>query len=203
LEKALSNRLFESIEFNYYENLDQVYNYFKSEFPKSKYLNDISQRINPILDFKSQKIIDGIYFYPPDHGYKTIDSILSLPEFRNKVVLVDVWGSWCSSCRIEFNYLPALKERLKNEDIAYLYIADQKHHSIEKWKEVVDYHKVYGYHFLGNKDLMIDIWSYNPDCRGYYPTFMIFDKNRNLNLPCAAYPSDNELYNQLIKSINQ
>jgi len=201
LEKALANRLLESIEFDYYENLQCVYNYFQNEFPESKYLPEISKKITPILKFKNDQQIDGVYFFPTNHNYTSIDSVLNRPEFKNKVVLVDIWGSWCSSCRTEFKYLPALKEKLKDKNIEYLYVANQKNHSIEKWKEVINYHKVKGYHMLGNKELLADLWKYNPECLGYYPTYMIFDKNKNLILPCAAYPSEKELYYQLLNAL--
>ena len=45
---------------------------------------------------------------------------ISLENFKNKVVVINVWGSWCSPCRKEATELEELY--LKNKDSSYCYL---------------------------------------------------------------------------------
>lgn len=52
---------------------------------------------------------------------KDLSKILS--EFKDKLVLVDIWASWCSPCREEFKYSKQLKEKLEGKSIEFLYLS--------------------------------------------------------------------------------
>ena len=38
--------------------------------------------------------------------FKTIEDVLALNRFKNKVVYLDFWGTGCSPCLKEFEFLP-------------------------------------------------------------------------------------------------
>lgn len=48
---------------------------------------------------------------------------VSTDDFRGKVVVVNIWGSWCGPCRDEAPELRKLDEKTKDKDVALLGIA--------------------------------------------------------------------------------
>ena len=45
---------------------------------------------------------------------------VSLADFRGKVVVVNVWGAWCTDCRKEAPDLVEAAERTTGKDVAFL-----------------------------------------------------------------------------------
>ncbi|MBR0434032.1 MAG: TlpA family protein disulfide reductase [Bacteroidaceae bacterium] len=55
-------------------------------------------------------------------GNQLFDRIVA--PFRNYVVYVDVWGTWCGPCCAEMEYVPDLKKRLVDKPVVYLYFCN-------------------------------------------------------------------------------
>jgi thiol-disulfide isomerase/thioredoxin len=52
---------------------------------------------------------------------RTIDGApISLRDYAGKVVVVNVWGSWCAPCRAEAPALVAASEELADRDVAFV-----------------------------------------------------------------------------------
>jgi len=45
-----------------------------------------------------------------------------IKKYKGKVVYVDFWATWCAPCRANIEEVAPLKEELKNQDIAFVYI---------------------------------------------------------------------------------
>lgn len=58
----------------------------------------------------------------------------SLKEFRGRVVLVDIWGTWCKPCIEEFPHMRKLQERYK-DDPRFLLMSISCDTKEEKWQE--------------------------------------------------------------------
>lgn len=48
------------------------------------------------------------------------DKTLSLSDFENQVVVINVWGSWCGPCRGEATALEEVYENTKDSGVAFL-----------------------------------------------------------------------------------
>ena len=63
-------------------------------------------------------------------GGKTID----VASYRGRVLLLDVWASWCGPCKQELPMLDAMAKRLKGQGIDVLAVSvDQERANVEKF----------------------------------------------------------------------
>jgi thiol-disulfide isomerase/thioredoxin len=61
---------------------------------------------------------------------KTID----VGSYRGRVLLLDVWASWCGPCKQELPMLDAMAKRLKNQGIDVLAVSvDQERANVDKF----------------------------------------------------------------------
>ena len=91
-----------------------------------KYLNaDQKERVEAICSKmyevrKGQVAADFTY---PDSAGKQV----SLSDFKGKVVLVDVWATWCGPCRSELPHLKKLEEEMKDKEVVFIGVSFEKH----------------------------------------------------------------------------
>jgi thiol-disulfide isomerase/thioredoxin len=134
---------------------------------------------------KYQKGAPGYNFDLEDINGKKI----SLKSLAGKVVVVDVWATWCGPCKAEIPHLKKLTAEMKGKDVEFVSIGTDKEADKEKWKQFV-------------KDQQLDgIQLYDPSGRSvitYYkipgiPRFMVFDKQGNIVTVDAPRPSTPDL----------
>lgn len=63
----------------------------------------------------------GFSFNFPDLGGKPVSS--GDPQFKGKVLLVDLWGTWCPPCRAEIPHLIRLQEKYREKGLVVVGIA--------------------------------------------------------------------------------
>jgi thiol-disulfide isomerase/thioredoxin len=82
------------------------------------YSEQVKQRIAANKHNKDYQVHD----VPPGRP----DSIFSaiLQKYPGKVVYVDFWATWCAPCRQDMIRMAPVKEALRNENIAFVYITD-------------------------------------------------------------------------------
>ena len=86
-------------------------------------------------NFKSNDIVKGL-----SDGEEIFQKIIE--PYRDKVILVDVWGTWCGPCKAQLSHCQEEFERLKDYDVVYLYLANRS--SDQGWKNVIKEFKVAG-----------------------------------------------------------
>jgi thiol-disulfide isomerase/thioredoxin len=80
---------------------------------------------------------DTAYVGKSAYNFSLPDStgrMISMKDFKGKVVFIDVWATWCGPCREQFPFLKEIEEEYKNNnDIVFLGITIDRARDREKW----------------------------------------------------------------------
>lgn len=134
------------------------------------------------------------FTYPDVEGNR-----VSLSDFKGKVVLVDVWATWCSPCRKEIPHLKNLKKEMHGTDVVFLGVSVDEAKDKQKWLDFIETEGLKGIQLLANgwskitKDYKIN----------GIPRFMVFDKKGNIVSADAPRPSNPELKKMLEAELNR
>ena len=119
-------------------------------------------------------------------GEKILRKIIE--PYKGKIILLDIWGTWCGPCKEMLSHSQEEYERLKDFDLVYLYLANRS--DDEAWKNVIKEYQVIGdnvVHYNLPADQQTAVEHYL-NVYGW-PTYKLFDRNGNL-LDVNADPHD-------------
>lgn len=167
--------------YNDFTETSFAYNDFKKICKNSDYLNLLEEKYQAASRLQVGK--EAPDFELKDENGKTV----KLSDLKGRIVYLDFWSTGCGPCIQEFEkYLPALKEKYKDFDIAYVYInvADDN----ESWK-----HGIQRYNLQGI-NLSAKGWTKHPACQSYnvmgIPHYVLIDENGKLVDNKGDRPSD-------------
>jgi thiol-disulfide isomerase/thioredoxin len=130
-----------------------------------------------------------------DFSLKTPDGkIVKLSDYKNKIVILDFWATWCPPCRKGIPDLIAIQKEYKN-DVVVIGISLDRDNTIA---EVVPFIKDYGINYpvvYGNMDVVKAYGGIEA-----IPTSFIVDKNGNIvDTHVGLVPK--ETYTSVIKTL--
>lgn len=139
--------------------------------------------ISPLLTYKPGT--DGLKFVYPDKEGKQV----SFASLKGKVVLVDVWATWCGPCRAEFPNLKQLEKDVEGKPIQIVSISTDSEKDKEKWLKMIKDENLGGMQLYAGQD---------NEFSKYYkvntiPRFLVFDKNGKIVSVDAPRPSSPKL----------
>ena len=130
---------------------------------------------------------------PPFTLTNRSDKTYKLEDFKGKVVVLDLWSSWCDLCRVENTALRKLYRKYKNnKKIAFVGIGVLD--AFEEWKNAVKKDRPVGIQ-LFDKDKVV----YNTYIDEHIPRFVVIDKKGNVANFMAPKPSSGDDLERLIK----
>lgn len=141
--------------------------------------------------FHQGKLDESVYHILPCDS--TMTSIADVVKpFRGKVVYVDVWATWCGPCKEMFKHLPALKEKMKDKDLVYLYLSIDRPQQADVWRKSIAYYDLKGHHVLAGKELAQGIYKELGNERGMLaiPRFLLIDRDGQIVQSHAASPEE-------------
>ncbi len=137
----------------------------------------------------------------PNFSFPDIDErMVSLKDFKGKLVYIDIWNSYCSPCFKEFPMLQQLMEKFDEQEIVFIGISYDSDKIL--WKKTMDEKNLKGIQLFANgwnsqfgKDYLVNS----------NPRFILIDKSGNFIDAKAPGPSGNieEIINHYIKLRNK
>jgi len=188
---------------------DVVINYLARQRDYSSYREGIKNYGNLLITSNQEKRASEIMttmaqLKPGDEGldFSFEDKegkMVKFSDFKNKVVLIDVWATWCGPCKEQIPYLKKLEEELKGKDIQIVSISVDVLKDKGKWSDMVKAQN------LGGVQLFASGWG---EFTKYYkiqsiPRFMVFDKNGKIVTVNSPRPSSSELKQLLEKLLSE
>ena len=124
-----------------------------------------------------------------------------IEPYKGKVILLDVWGTWCGPCKAALANSQEEYARLSPYDIVFLYLANRSDE--ESWKNVIKEYNVTGdnvvhYNLPAEQQSVIERFlGVNS-----YPTYKLIDRDGNI-LDVNADPRDLNALEKVVKLLNE
>jgi thiol-disulfide isomerase/thioredoxin len=103
-----------------------------------------------------------------------------LKDYREKVVIVDLWATWCQPCQYQMLELEKAYENYTRDELEILSINTDDRESISQIQDFIDQFEEFGYDldwvFANELD---DLSSYNPEQS--IPRLIMFDQEGNIH----------------------
>lgn len=121
-----------------------------------------------------------------------------IKKYKGKVVYIDFWATWCGPCRENIEQVAPLKEELKNENIAFVYITGTTS-PLETYKSMAP--AIKGEHFRVTGDQ----WNYLLGKFGIsgIPHHILVNKNGQIVSPDFNTSGNDDLKNKLLATLKE
>lgn len=120
----------------------------------------------------------------------------SLSDYKGKVVVVDVWATWCAPCKAEIPHLEKLQEEMKGKDVVFISVSFDTDEAA--WKKFIKEKSLGGLQLISHRQgPLVD--DYKIDA---VPRFMVFSKDGKTISTDAPRPSSPELKEMIEDSQN-
>ncbi len=127
----------------------------------------------------SPKFID----YENFDGSKT-----SLDDLKGKILLIDVWATWCEPCLVELPALSELHKKYHGKGIEFVSISVDEPKYKQKWEDMIRDQQLTGIHLIADSSMQskfIRDYRFNG-----IPRFILIDTDGNIINSNAPRPSD-------------
>jgi thiol-disulfide isomerase/thioredoxin len=109
-----------------------------------------------------------------ENGTITFQDILD--QHKGKMIVIDVWASWCGDC---LKSIPKVKEtQKKHPNVEFVFLSLDK--KVESWKKGIKKHKITGNHYYLKSGWKGPLGTFlNLD---WIPRYLVVDKNQNITV---------------------
>lgn len=125
----------------------------------------------------------------------------SLSSYKGKLILMDIWATWCGPCIAQGPYIKELEEKYKNENIQFLSISIDTERDKEKWKKMVKEKNLAGAHLFAGASSSFPL-DYNVD---FIPRFVLISPDGKIlieNTPQVINMTGDGVNEDLVKLLD-
>lgn len=122
-----------------------------------------------------------------------------LQKYRGKVVYLDAWATWCGPCIAGMSASEKLREKLKGEDVVFVYICMDSPNEAG-WKNIISAKNIEGENYFLNPSqsaILAKTLEINS-----IPHYTLIDKNGSIVNTTAPSPSEPDAFRFITKLLN-
>jgi thiol-disulfide isomerase/thioredoxin len=148
-------------------------------------IDKVSEQIRLRLREQARQELADSESFPFDFELPNLeDQPVKMADFKGKVLIVDIWGTWCPPCRMEIPHFVRLQETYRDElaIVGVNYEGGEKEESV---KAITDFVAENGVNYpcvLGDEETQAKI----PDFQGF-PTTLLIDREGKVRLKLVGY----------------
>lgn len=171
-----------------YESSKNQVDGFRSSYPNSIYLDEVNKSLAAIEKLREGAVVENFSFI--DLEGKPV----SLMDYKDKIIYLDLWASWCGPCINTFRTkTPYFEKKIEdNPDVVLMYISIDE--QPEPWKNYLSKNKMGGVHLFAGKGFEAEIMKYFKVWG--IPRYLIIGKDNKISDVNAPRPGD-EAYEAL------
>lgn len=131
----------------------------------------------------------GASLYTLDSIQKIEDFLSNLrSKFSNKILLLDIWATWCAPCISDIPYSIKLHEENSDLPIEYIYLCTSSGSDENTWKRRIGTMKPPGNHIFID-DTLLNALRKILHAEGGYPTYVVIDREGKVNTKAISFMS--------------
>ncbi len=165
----------------YDKNKSQVAE-FKRDYPQSAYYSNLEKGLVSIEKLRAGAEVENFSFVDLEGNQ------VKLADFKDKIIYLDLWASWCGPCINTFRTkTPEFETKLRErEDVVLMYISiDEKE---EPWRNYLSKNPMRGTHLFAGKGFQAEIMQYFKVWG--IPRYLIIGKDNKIIDVNAPRPGD-------------
>jgi thiol-disulfide isomerase/thioredoxin len=172
-------------------DIEKMVTQYRSTYPSSTHIPKLESTLLSLENLKEGSLVQDFSFVDLE------GNPVNLSQFKDKVIYLDLWASWCGPCLNTFKTkTPDFEKKLRDsQDVVLMYISiDEKQ---ESWKNYLEKNPLRGIHLFAGRGFEADIMKYFKVWG--IPRYLIIGKDNKLVSPNAPRPGDEAI--EVLKGI--